>query len=184
MLTQPWPDQEYLPASQVTGPSHPGKARPAEAEGQISAHYNLCHYHPVQWNTYLKTHTLKLISLSYNMQRVVFGGIPSRKTETPFSSSPLYIFPPLLKIVKPRPKSQTPKAQPQPSQIQSKSVPKGLGLTLKSFINRINYHNNFDLESFIKTHNIGISTLCCQTLPHFPHLRPFVIVGNPCHWFL
>ena len=35
-------------------------------------------------------------------------------------------------IVKPRPKSQTPKAQPQPSQIQSKSVPKGLGLTLKS----------------------------------------------------
>ena len=36
-------------------------------------------------------------------------------------------------IVKPRPKSQTPKAQPQPSQIQSKSVPKGLGLTLKSY---------------------------------------------------
>ena len=35
-------------------------------------------------------------------------------------------------IVKPRPKTQTPKAQPQPSQIQSKSVPKGLGLTLKS----------------------------------------------------
>ena len=36
-------------------------------------------------------------------------------------------------IVKPRPKTQTPKAQPQPSQIQSKSVPKGLGLTLKSY---------------------------------------------------
>ena len=36
-------------------------------------------------------------------------------------------------IVKPRPKSQSPKAQPQPSQIQSKSVPKGLGLTLKSY---------------------------------------------------
>ena len=37
-----------------------------------------------------------------------------------------------VKIVKPRPKTQTPKAQPQPSQIQSKSVPRGLGLTLKS----------------------------------------------------
>ena len=36
-------------------------------------------------------------------------------------------------IVKPRPKTQTPKAQFQPSQIQSKSVPKGLGLTLKSY---------------------------------------------------
>ena len=36
-------------------------------------------------------------------------------------------------VVKPRPKSQSPKAQPQPSQIQSKSVPKGLGLTLKSY---------------------------------------------------
>ena len=29
--------------------------------------------------------------------------------------------------------SQTPKAQPQPSQIKSKSVLKGLGLTLKSY---------------------------------------------------
>ena len=38
-----------------------------------------------------------------------------------------------LNYVKPRPKSQTPKAQPQPSQIQLKSVPKGLGLTLKSY---------------------------------------------------
>ena len=36
-------------------------------------------------------------------------------------------------IVKPGPKTQTPKAQPQPSQIQSKSVPKGLTLTLKSY---------------------------------------------------
>ena len=42
------------------------------------------------------------------------------------------IFDLVCNIVKPRPKSQTPKAQPQPSQIQSKSVPKGLGLTLKS----------------------------------------------------
>ena len=36
-------------------------------------------------------------------------------------------------IVKPRPKSQTPKAQPQLSQTQSKSVLRGLGLTLKSY---------------------------------------------------
>ena len=39
----------------------------------------------------------------------------------------------LSPIVKPRPKTQTPKAQFQPSQIQSKSVPRGLGLTLKSY---------------------------------------------------
>ena len=37
-----------------------------------------------------------------------------------------------MHIVKPRPKTQTPKAQPQPSQTQSKLVPRGLGLTLKS----------------------------------------------------
>ena len=32
-----------------------------------------------------------------------------------------------------RPQTQIPIAQPQPSQIQSKSIPKGLGLTLKSY---------------------------------------------------
>ena len=36
-------------------------------------------------------------------------------------------------IVKPRPKTQTPKAQPQPSQTQSKTIPMGLELTLKSY---------------------------------------------------
>ena len=36
-------------------------------------------------------------------------------------------------IVKSGPHTQTPKAQPQPSQTQPKSVRKGLGLTLKSY---------------------------------------------------
>ena len=45
----------------------------------------------------------------------------------------VHCFGMIIHIVKPRPKSKTPKAQPQPSQIQSKSVPKGLGLTLKSY---------------------------------------------------
>ena len=59
-------------------------------------------------------------------------------------------------IVKPRPKSQTPKAKPQPSQIHSKSVPKGLGLTLKSYGPPPHHHHPITLRSPVWDHMVQV----------------------------
>ena len=68
-------------------------------------------------------------------------------------------------IVKPRPKSQTPKAQPQPSQIQSKSQIPGLGLTLKSYATPPPHHHPITFRSSVWDYMVQVeapSTPECQ----------------------